>query len=430
MRPLFIFGFLIMVMGLLTVPFPGYSAEENFCEPGIVIFFGNGVWNDHEGAELSRRVLSEEIETDVLGTELEGLLTYEVAYNPTEGAISDLMETFIQNAETDFTKFWRYLSGLDPLPDILLKRLKEIANAVDESILLYNPAVQNHVNVYNSYLNNGKKVVVVAHSQGNLFANIAYTGIDINRIHSFGIVSVGNPDSYVAGNGAYTTLDEDIIIGAVPCSLPSNLDNFSGINLDDLTGHMFVKSYLATGHQAEQTILDNIISVIDELKFPGCELLIDFESLPDGSSPHVVDYHSAGYPGDPILENYAEWGVHFSQTGVAGSPAFSNYNFENNIYAFAWKNLNGYSDIVISFDLLVYGIRVNVSGAQMRTVTMTAYDADGNALGEAMAGLLTPYKFTREIVLSTVDPIASVKFTTGAWAAILLDDLHLNGDTL
>ena len=261
----------VLIIAFL-IPSLIYSADGRFCQQGVFVVFSNGVWNDKEQADSSRDLLAWRIESRVTGTDLEETLTYATAHNPSEGKLLDLMETFEQNLQTDWSQFWRYLAGLDPMPDFFQNKLKEIANTVDESILQGNPSVRDHVEKYNKFLSEGNKVVVVAHSQGNLFANIAYLGIDSQYIDGFGIVSVGNPDNYVAGGGPYTTIDEDIIIRSIPKSLPANLDNFFGINLSDLTGHIFAASYLTIGHQAETKILDDTINTINRLDFPNSSL--------------------------------------------------------------------------------------------------------------------------------------------------------------
>ncbi len=125
---------------------------------------------------------------------------------------------------------------------------------------------------------------MVAHSQGNLFANIAHTGINQDVIDGFGIVSVANPDSYVAGYGPYTTIIEDVVIFAVPGALPAqfrNFENTSGNNPDDWTGHEFVKSYMASSHPAETKILDDIVTTIDRLQWPegSCEVVYALVSI-------------------------------------------------------------------------------------------------------------------------------------------------------
>lgn len=257
--------FTVAMIGIFLMPNFVYAEEERLCEPGVYVFFGNGVWNDKEQAEYSRRLLTRLLESHVAGTDLDGKINYSTAHNPSQGTLLDLLETFEQNIQTNFTQFWRALAGLDPMPDFLQDKLKEIANTVDQSIVQLNPAVMDHVGKYNKLLSEGNKVVVVAHSQGNLFANIAYGGIPVDYKNGFGIVSVGNPDDYVAGRGEYTTIDEDIIIGSVPRSLNANLDNFFGINWRDLTGHMFGKSYMASGHPAQTKILDDTVQTINRL---------------------------------------------------------------------------------------------------------------------------------------------------------------------
>jgi hypothetical protein len=261
-----------LLTAMLLIPNIAYSFNERHCQQGVFVFFGNGIWNDKQAADESRDFLAERLESHILGTDLEGLITYATSHNPSDGILLDLLETFEQNLQTDWRRFWRYLAGLDLMPVFFQKKLREIAVKVDQSILLSNPAVQDHVEKYNKLLGEGNKVVVVAHSQGNLFANIAHLFIDSQHIDGFGIVSVGNPDSYVAGSGPYTTLYEDIIIKIVPRSLRANILNFIGINWRDVTGHMFAKSYMAKGRKAEKKILNDIFDKIIGLNFPTTRL--------------------------------------------------------------------------------------------------------------------------------------------------------------
>lgn len=65
------------------------------------------------------------------------------------------METFEQEAQTDCSKLWNYLAGLDILPDYLQDKLKEITNIVNAAIVSANPSVQEHIGQYNTYLGEG-----------------------------------------------------------------------------------------------------------------------------------------------------------------------------------------------------------------------------------------------------------------------------------
>lgn len=291
----------------LLIPSIGYSADGSFCQKGVYVYFGNGVWNDFEQASASQYLLERRLETRVSGTDLEGVITYDVAHNPSMGLLADLLETFVQNTQTDESQFWRYLASLDPVPDEFRDLLIETANKVNASILNANPAVQEHVVKYNKVLSEGNKVVVVAHSQGNLFANIAELGITPQYANGFGIVSVANPDDFVAGGGPYTTIDEDLIIWGVPGSLPANLDNFSFINWSDLTGHTFATSYMASGRPAATKILNDTVDMANGLSYPDTDLgigaitaTLTWNSMPDLDLHVFEPSGSHVYYGSPI----------------------------------------------------------------------------------------------------------------------------------
>ncbi|MCP4023081.1 MAG: hypothetical protein GY729_14665 [Desulfobacteraceae bacterium] len=250
-----------------------FLSNSAFCyddQYDTYVFFGNGVLNDVQSTASSARMLKHKLRQHVDGTNLEGRIRVASSHNPTIGAIGDLLEAHKQNLQTSWIQFWLILSGLNPMPDYFQQKLIDITNSVKDDIVQGNvPELQYHIDTYNNLLSDCKKVVVVPHSQGNLFANIAYSKIDEDAKDSFGIVAVATPDSYVAGDGPYTTLDEDYIIGAIPFAMDSNLDNFFGpINTNEITGHYFGRSYMLEGYPAETKILDDIVATIEDFKNP------------------------------------------------------------------------------------------------------------------------------------------------------------------
>ncbi len=257
----------VLFVTLLALVGVVYGVDEQKCQPEVVVFFGNGVWNDAESADRSRRLLQIQLESHTLGTNLEGIMTYKLAYNPSNGYLADLLETFEQDLQTSYSQFWNYLANWDLMPGFLKDKILAIAKEVDAAVVSSNPSVQEHIAFYNQYLSEDKMVVLVPHSQGNLYGNIAYLGIDQHYIGRFSIVSVANPDGFVAGGGPYTTIDEDVIIGRIPLALPRNLDNFFGpLNWGDIwSGHSFIKSYMASGHKAETKILNDVVAMINNL---------------------------------------------------------------------------------------------------------------------------------------------------------------------
>src|SRR6185295_5757868 len=93
----------------------------------------------------------------------------------------------------------------------------------------------------------GYRVIVVAHSQGNLYANAchaALAGQDSTTLASFGIVGVASPAEF-SFNG-YVTSDHDNVINALrtlgKTVLPANVR--VPTSLGDFTGHLFEATYM------------------------------------------------------------------------------------------------------------------------------------------------------------------------------------------
>jgi len=245
-------------------------AEPNYPQE-TVIYFGNGIWTDNKAAGLNLEKLKPLLRKKVSGTNLEPLISFEIAYNSPEGTLQDLAESFRQLVQLNYTRFWQMLAGIEPFPEEIQAKIDEISIQVAQDVLTSNPNIQEHVETYNKDLKECKRVVVVAHSQGNLFANIAYLGVEPTLIDAFGIISVGNPDSTVAGeirfpDISYTNLNEDLLVAAIPFSLPGNVDNYqSGEKYSPAHGHNFIGNYLDPGHPAETKIVDDTVAMIEEL---------------------------------------------------------------------------------------------------------------------------------------------------------------------
>ncbi len=257
----------ICLIAFIIVLFASVSGQ---CEDNKVkIYFGNGMLNDLNEAKISLTTLQTEIESKIQGTDIVGKMEYDISHNPTDNGLIDFLESAMQALDTQWANIWRYLANLDPVPDLLQDQLKEVSLYYDQAMVGGYPELQNHVDEYNERLCQGDKVIVVAHSQGNFYANIAYTGINENVINGFGIVSVANPDSDVAGDGPYTTIIEDVLMAQVIGSMPANLTNFSNTNNKnpvDWSGHKFVESYLAEGRPAESKILNDVVNTINALE--------------------------------------------------------------------------------------------------------------------------------------------------------------------
>jgi len=147
---------------------------------------------------------------------------------------------------------------------------------VDRVALVTTDSLADQVNDYMKQIKEGKKILLVAHSQGNFFGNQAYGVLNSTAKQSFGIVSVANPDSSVGDGGPYTTLEEDEVIEYIkwvkdliglPVPMKPNLTN-SPVELPDEKGHAFINAYMVAGSNSDQKITNDMISVLDKLTVP------------------------------------------------------------------------------------------------------------------------------------------------------------------
>jgi hypothetical protein len=258
---------LFCVFAISTVV-QGQTPPSAFCTPkDAAIYFGNGVNTTRTQAKRALTTLENELHTFITSIEFERL-EFVLAYNTTGGFADDLLESVIQDLQTDVTLFWRILSSRVPMPNSFRDKLLALAAAVDEAALANNQDLAIHVTSYKNKILEGKKVVLVSHSQGNFFANQAYGNLSTTERSSFGITSVANPDATVASGGPYTTLYEDLVILAIrvakhaaglPEPLPPNITNF--FTLADLSGHGFVEAYLAPSSASRDKVLNDIVNV-------------------------------------------------------------------------------------------------------------------------------------------------------------------------
>jgi hypothetical protein len=273
-------------------PFPEPEPDKALCgvPKDTTVFFVNGVFNDCDDAGKSLLALAAAAKgalpaADITDTE------FVLACNPTSGYIGDLWVAVKQGLENDFERFYRYLSNVEPMPDFMQTAYARAASNVNVVAILTSPTTLNHIALYKRKILEGRKVVLVAHSQGNFYANRAWINMTSTEQHSLGIVSVGNPDSKVADGRPYTTLTNDIIIRPILFSLPANTSN-GGFTLADVTGHRFVESYLAAGSNSRTRILGHLRSAIETVESPtaGAGDGIITVTLTWGSQPDV-DLH-------------------------------------------------------------------------------------------------------------------------------------------
>lgn len=223
------------------------------------IYFGNGVWNTEKEAINSKRALKRFMQYQAvtqLDPQKEGE-TYRFghAYNPSRGTVDDLIETFWQLKESGQITDGYFLAVYSALA--AESNGEEFLQKLQTIISNYNGDVNAMYQLYtNASFSKKHNVLLVAHSQGNLFGNKMYTLMSDAQKNKFRMVSVATPADSVAGGGPYVTASGDYVINSIPNVLPSNVDGF---------GHTFIGTYLNGSINAPRKIALYVKSAYDNL---------------------------------------------------------------------------------------------------------------------------------------------------------------------
>ena len=161
------------------------------CRPGTTLFYGNGMFNSKKDAEKSLKALIEMVPEDPSFRANRSL----VAYNEDIGAVSQLLEAHQQKGFAHTRDFWKWTIDLGMSPEWFRNKLQKILVDADTRLDLESISLGPQLTHYRDELERSRNVVVVAHSQGNFFANVARLRLefeDDSNARLFHIVSVAN----------------------------------------------------------------------------------------------------------------------------------------------------------------------------------------------------------------------------------------------
>lgn len=255
---------------ILTILFSVISLHAISCnnnDKNISIFFGNGMFTDRDVADSGLAKLQIKLKDSLSSQTVDyQKVDYAVSYNQNEFWALQLLEVAVQQNIDNWSSFWNFLAGVEIAPDWFQEAMGDVATSFDRFSYVVDGDLQNHVQKYRAEISEGKKVLVVSHSQGNFYSNRAYGNVNSN---SFGIVSVATPANQVAGGGSYMTLTNDLVMHSVriidPLTLPANFTNTN--DSGDWTGHGFIESYL-NGDITGPKLVEYVLATLDRLPLP------------------------------------------------------------------------------------------------------------------------------------------------------------------
>jgi len=230
---------------------------------------------------------------------------FRLAYNHGQGWPRDLYESVLQRTEQNVSLVWRILG------DIIATSIDitEFFLGTNLNSLFLIDDLEEHLVKYTDEISDGNRVIAVAHSQGNLYANEAHNLLYNPAIvppGSFRIISVATPAGFVAGyeqgEELYTTLQGDLI-HLFPDALDWNIpDTDCGSSWEC---HAFVKSYLNRSASRSQ-IMEHIV---DAITAP-----IELETGPREGDVFYLSFNEGnpGVPGDGVTISPAQF-FHFNE---------------------------------------------------------------------------------------------------------------------
>lgn len=279
---------------------PASAAEPgSLCTPqGYTVGFFNGVWNTQADALSGLQALRGTIGD----TKNDEPIEYTLFYNDTGSEVGasgrqDLAEVFIQRAlEYDasgelgrrFEYFWEAAGNTDHsffervvnTMGAELGILDGIATAIITqsvagwSMLLSDPPTLSNYTEHRAQLDSlsieGQKLLLVAHSQGNLFVNQAYDYVEV-AVGSNSVKTLHIAPASPTTRGEHILADIDVVInglrvqgiGSVP---PININlPFSS---RDPSGHTLVDTYLDPSRAARARIRNMADSALASLESP------------------------------------------------------------------------------------------------------------------------------------------------------------------
>ena len=298
-------GLLLLLVGLLACAAPSWGQSLNECGGYYVAYF-NGVRTTFFNAVVGAKRLRELVAEDSTFTRCRptGCVTEPIIngvfYNPSGGYLTDLKEVFQQRAseinrsgelERRLEYFWeviagggRHLSFTDRLGTAVVQFLA-VVNQIDQirvtnvtaalTSILGDSDTQGVLAAHRAQLDDqaaqGRKMLLVAHSQGNLFVNEAHDYIEQEvGVASVEVVHIAPATRSLRGPHVLANIDL-IINGFLRTHGPEGVPlatHHIPFSASDKLGHGLLETYLGRKRATRNAIESHMRSALNKLETP------------------------------------------------------------------------------------------------------------------------------------------------------------------
>lgn len=295
---------------------------QEACDAGGVVF---GFFNGVQTLEADAGLALKKIKPLYGATTPKGdpITTYDLFYNDTRG-FADFVETFDQRLQEHgsllagrFELFFSAARGEGFWWKALLSAIPSLVQFLDDLFDLSRAALMRELTSHLGDPNMGevaarhrdqidlwagqqKKMLFFAHSQGNLFVNLAYAHA-VSKTEGVGVKVVHVAPASPTLSGAHTLADKDMVInglrliGAVvpnTTEIPPYMSRPAGLNgQKDLIGHGLLEIYLNPALATAGRIREHVMTALREL-----------DALPRKPMPPFPEFVGNPWQGGPAPE--------------------------------------------------------------------------------------------------------------------------------
>lgn len=234
------------------------------------VLYVNGIDTTEESAKKSIGMIEEKV-SYAPGVNPDCII-YDYAYNTNEPLFADFLEAALQKVDeqgistSDFWHFFlRHTSPtLSILFDATIADYYDNSNAlIDFGEFVLGDQKAEHLAKYREHLAFNRRVILVGHSQGSLYANEEWDELIPSEQGSVHIIAVATPADHVGSDGPYTTLEEDgVAKWLFPFALPANAQNEEPCESAWIC-HGFKESYMS-GSNSRERIVSQIVSLLPQ----------------------------------------------------------------------------------------------------------------------------------------------------------------------
>jgi len=224
------------------------------------IYFINGINSSEEASMLALRDISNAMK-ERLTEEAFNRTNFYLAYNPAEGILADVHESYEQSTGRNAVLFLRSFLGfgIENVADNF-RAGEAVSNLIVESSEA--GVLPEHLAQIKNSLRHGRRVIIIGYSQGNFFMNAIYQALTPSEQSSTSLMSIATPDDQVADGSRHITLTTDRLISLIDTRIEILDPNFTNTQITNGTlGHLFAFDYFSDGLDSREQILNQLTTM-------------------------------------------------------------------------------------------------------------------------------------------------------------------------